>query len=165
VAGCVTGITICNALHENCLPLAQSCLIYNYPLLYYFRGRNSSAGTTTCCGLNGPGSNPGGARFSAHIQTDPGAHPPSYTMGNGSFPGVKAAGAWCSPFTPFSAEVKERVGLYLYFPPLWAFVACSGVNCTLFCIIFCFYLFLPSVYSKFIALSDVALCDWSCRTS
>jgi hypothetical protein len=30
-----------------------------------------------------------GARFSAHVQTDPGAHPPSYTMGTGSFPGVK----------------------------------------------------------------------------
>jgi hypothetical protein len=29
-----------------------------------------------------------GARFSAPVQTGPGAHPTSYTMGNGSFPGV-----------------------------------------------------------------------------
>jgi hypothetical protein len=39
------------------------------------------------------GSNPGGERFSAPVQTDPGAHPPSYTMGTESFPGGKAARA------------------------------------------------------------------------
>jgi hypothetical protein len=32
---------------------------------------------------------PVGARFSAPTQADPGAHPASYTMGTGSFPGVK----------------------------------------------------------------------------
>jgi len=31
----------------------------------------------------------GGARFSAPVQTGPGAHPASYIMGAGSFPGVK----------------------------------------------------------------------------
>jgi hypothetical protein len=36
------------------------------------------------------GSNPGvGAIYSAPVQTGPGAHPVSYTMGTGSFPGVK----------------------------------------------------------------------------
>jgi hypothetical protein len=40
--------------------------------------------------LDGPGSNPGGAKFSAPFQTGPGAHPASCTMGNGSFPGVKS---------------------------------------------------------------------------
>jgi hypothetical protein len=35
------------------------------------------------------GSNPGGARFSAPVQTGPGAHPASCTMGTGSFLGVK----------------------------------------------------------------------------
>jgi len=34
------------------------------------------------------------AKFSAHVQTGCGAHPHSYTMGTGSFPGAKAAGAW-----------------------------------------------------------------------
>ena len=29
------------------------------------------------------------ARFSAAVQTVPGAHPASYTVGTGSFPGVK----------------------------------------------------------------------------
>ena len=33
---------------------------------------------------------PVGARFSAPVQTGPGAHPASYTMGTGSFPGVKS---------------------------------------------------------------------------
>jgi len=32
---------------------------------------------------------PVGARFSALVQTGPGAHPISYTMGTRSFPGVK----------------------------------------------------------------------------
>jgi hypothetical protein len=31
----------------------------------------------------------GGVRFSAPVQTGPGAHPASYTMGTGSFPEVK----------------------------------------------------------------------------
>ena len=35
------------------------------------------------------GSNPGGARFSAPIQTGPEAHPASCTMGTGSSPGVR----------------------------------------------------------------------------
>ena len=35
---------------------------------------------------------PVGARFSASVQTGPGAHPAFCTMGTGSFPGVKTAG-------------------------------------------------------------------------
>jgi hypothetical protein len=41
------------------------------------------------------------AIFFAHVQTVPGAHPSSCTMGSGSFTGCKAAGAWCWPPTPF----------------------------------------------------------------
>jgi hypothetical protein len=56
-----------------------------------------------------------GARFSAPIQTGSGAHPASYTMGTGvSFPGVKWPGHGVDHTPPFSAEVKERVELYLY---------------------------------------------------
>jgi len=48
-------------------------------------------------------------RFSAHVQTGPAAHPASYTpLGTGSFP------RW--PPTPSSAEVKERVELYISCP-------------------------------------------------
>jgi len=35
---------------------------------------------------------PVGARISASVQTGPGAHPASYTMGTGSFSGVKRPG-------------------------------------------------------------------------
>jgi hypothetical protein len=34
------------------------------------------------------------ARFSASVQTGPGAHPASYTMGTGFLARGKAAGAW-----------------------------------------------------------------------
>jgi hypothetical protein len=59
---------------------------------------------------------PVGARFFAPVQTCPGAYPTSYTMGTGSLPGVKQLG--CSVYYPplSSAEVKERVELYLCSP-------------------------------------------------
>jgi hypothetical protein len=60
---------------------------------------------------------PVGARISAPVQTGPGAHPASYIMGTVSFPGVKRPGRGVDHPLPFSAEVKERVELYLY-PPL-----------------------------------------------
>jgi hypothetical protein len=53
-------------------------------------GPGSSVGITTGYGLDGPGIESRlGARFSAPVQTGPGAHPASCTMGTGSFPGVK----------------------------------------------------------------------------
>jgi len=55
-----------------------------------------------------------GKRFSAPIQTGCGAHPASYTMGTGSFPDVKRPGRGVDHPLLSSAEVKERVGLYLY---------------------------------------------------
>jgi hypothetical protein len=72
--------------------------------------RDSSVGIATRYGLDGPEikSRLRGARFSAPVQTGPGAHPDSYTMCTGSFPEVK----WPErgvDHTPSSAEVKERV--------------------------------------------------------
>jgi hypothetical protein len=66
----------------------------------------------------------GAGNFSLHhrVQNGSGAHPASYPMGTrGSFPGGKASGAWSWPLTPSSAEVKERVQLYLRSPntPSW----------------------------------------------
>ena len=56
-------------------------------------GRVSSVGIVTRYGLNGPGiESRWEAGFSTPVQTGPGAHPASYTMGTGSFPGVKRSG-------------------------------------------------------------------------
>jgi len=62
-----------------------------------------------------------GARFSAPVQTSPVAHPAFYTVGTGSFPGVKRLGLGVDHPPPSSIEVKERVELYLYSPfgPSW----------------------------------------------
>jgi hypothetical protein len=61
------------------------------------------------------------AKFSTPNQTSPGTHPDSYTMGTQSFLGVKWPGCGVDHPPHFSAEVIERVELYLYSPsgPLW----------------------------------------------
>jgi len=48
-------------------------------------------------------------------------HPDSYTMGTGSFPGVKRQGHGVDQPPPSSAEVEGRVELYIYSPsgPSW----------------------------------------------
>ena len=51
-------------------------------------GPGSSVGTATGYGLDGPGiKSRWGGRYSAPVQTGPGAHPASCTNGTGSFPG------------------------------------------------------------------------------
>jgi hypothetical protein len=56
-------------------------------------GRDSVGGIATSYGLDRPGTqSQWGARFSAPLQTGPGAHPASNTMGTGSFPAIKWPG-------------------------------------------------------------------------
>jgi len=74
-----------------------------------------------------------GARFSVPIQTGPAADPASYTVVTGSCPEVKQPERGVDHPYPSSAEVKERVQLYLYSTSR-AFMACSRAN-------FTFYLF------------------------
>ena len=96
-------------------------------------GQDSSVVIATRYGMGGPGiKSRWGAKFYAPAQTGPGAHPASYTMGTGSFPGVKRPGRGFYHPPPSSTEVKERVELYLYL--FWAFVTRSRVNfiCTFF---------------------------------
>ena len=95
-------------------------------------GRDSSAGIATRFGLDDPGiESRGGARFSAPVQTGPGAYPASYTMGTGSFPGVKRPGRGADHPPPSKCRGHERVELYLY-SPLWAFMACYRENLYLY---------------------------------
>jgi hypothetical protein len=60
-----------------------------------------------------------------HFQNGSGAHPASYPVGTrGSFLGVKRLGCEADHSPPSSAEVKERVELYLHSPntPSWRVV-------------------------------------------
>jgi len=68
-----------------------------------------------------------GVRYSAPIQTSPGAHPASYTMGTGSFMGVKQPGHGVDHPPHLAPRLKSRAVPLL---PLWAFVACSRENIT-----------------------------------
>jgi hypothetical protein len=84
--------------------------------------RDRAVGIATRYGLDGPGiESRWVANFSAPVQTGPGAHLVSYTIGTGSLLGGKAAGGLGQPLTPSGVEVKERVEIYLYSlsGPLW----------------------------------------------
>jgi len=96
------------------------------------------------------------ARFSAPVQTGPGAHPACYKMGTGAFPGVKRPARGADHPLPSSAEVEERVRvIHLLF--LRAFVAYSTVNFTftfdvpVFNVMFTIYesVIFPAVYLGF----------------
>ena len=59
------------------------------------------------------------ARFSAPVQTGPGAHPASCTMGTGSFPGVKSG--WGVTLTTYPLlEPWSRKGRAITLLPQWA---------------------------------------------
>jgi hypothetical protein len=69
----------------------------------------SSVGIETDNELDGHGNLiPMGARFFEHVQTAPGAHPASCTMGTGSFPGAKRPGRGADHPPPSSAEVENE---------------------------------------------------------
>ena len=80
-------------------------------------GRDSSVGIATCYGLDGPGIEYRYWRDFTHLSRHAlghTQHPIKWVPGLSR--GVKAAGAWCWPPTPSSAEVKERVDLHIYSP-------------------------------------------------
>jgi hypothetical protein len=90
-------------------------------ILKYFSwtavGWDSAVGKATRYGLDGPEiESRCGARFSAPVQTSPRVNPVSYTMGTGSFSGVNQPGRGVDHPTQFSAEVKEKVELYIFSP-------------------------------------------------
>ena len=83
------------------------------------RGPGSSVGIATGYELDGPRSNPGGGRVSALVQTGPGVHPASCTMGTGYYPGLKSGqGVTLTPhflLVPWSRKSRAIPLL-----PLWA---------------------------------------------
>jgi hypothetical protein len=80
--------------------------IKNNTLYFVISGPGRSVGTATSMGCTVRGSNSGGARFFAHVQTGPGAHP--CTMGTGSFPGAKLPGSGADHPPPSNAEVENE---------------------------------------------------------
>ena len=84
-------------------------------------GRDISVGIATHYGLVGPGiESRWGARISAPVQTGPGAHPASYTIGTGSFPGVKRPGRGVhNPHHLAPRLKKNRTRALLSLGPSW----------------------------------------------
>ena len=72
-------------------------------------GSDSSVGIATCYGLDDPViESRWGARFSATVQTGPGDHPASYTMGTGSFQWVKWSGRGVEHLPHLAPRLKEE---------------------------------------------------------
>ena len=100
------------------------------------RGPGSSVGIATGYGLDGPGiESRWGARFSAPVQTDHGAHPASYTMGSVSFPGIKRGqGVTLIPLpflVPWSWKGRAIPQLPLWVVrPVQSLIACTRVHFT-----------------------------------
>ena len=94
----------------------------------------SAVGIATCYGLDGPWIESWwGARYSAPVQSGPGAHPATCTMGTGSLPGVKRPGRGDDHPPPSSTKFQGRVQLYLYSTcePLWPVLGWTLLYCTL----------------------------------
>jgi len=49
------------------------------------------------------------ARFSAPVQTSPATNAASYTMGTGSFPGVKRPGRGVDPYPYLAKRLKKEL--------------------------------------------------------
>ena len=99
-----------------------------YLVHYKMGGPGSSVGIVTDYGLDGPGSNPGGGRDVPPVQTGPGAHPASCTLGTGSFPEVKGDRGVMLTAHPFLVprSWKNRA---IPLPTLWAKPGlCKGIT-------------------------------------
>ena len=81
-------------------------------------GRDSAVGTVTRDGLDGPGIESRlGVIVSGPVQTGPGAHPASYTIGAGSLPGVKRPGRGVGHPLYIAPRLKKEYS-YTSTPPM-----------------------------------------------
>jgi hypothetical protein len=78
------------------------------PILGDVWGRDSSDGIATGYGMDGPGIESRWGRDFSHVQTGPGVHPTTCTVGTGSFLRVKRPGHGADHPPPFSAEVTNE---------------------------------------------------------
>ena len=99
------------------LPLFSKGLKINSNYIKIFVGRDSSVCIATRYGMDGPGIESWFGRDFPHLSRPTlGPTQPSMQWVPGSFPGVKRPGRGVDHLSPSSAEVKERIGLYLYSP-------------------------------------------------
>ena len=94
-------------------------------------GRDSSVGIATGYGLDGPEiESLWRTRFSAPVQTGPGANPASCTMGTGSFTGVKSGrGVTLTPHLHLVPWSRKNRTIPLL--PLWAVLPVQSLSaCT-----------------------------------
>ena len=85
-----------------------------------------------------------GSRFSAPVQTGPGAHPASCTTGTGSFPGVKSGrGVTLTPH-PLLVPLVMKEYSYTSIPPMGR-TACTEPQC----------LYLGTIYLYFYQYLDL----------
>ena len=71
-------------------------------------------------------------RYSAPVQTGPGAQPATYIRGAGLFPGVKRPGRGVDHLPSCRAEVNYREEIYVPLFLVWVLVTRYGLNIT-FC--------------------------------
>jgi len=121
--------------HQSFLPLFDTISTKKY---YRICGLGSVTGTGTGYELDDPGIESRWRQdFSAPVQTGPGAHPSSCTMGTGSFPGVKSGrGVTLTPhllLMPWSWKSRAIPLLPLWaVQPVQSLSACTRVTFTTF---------------------------------
>jgi hypothetical protein len=86
--------------------------VYIYIYIHIILHTDSSVGIANRYGLDCRGLNPGGGEIG------PGAHPASYTMGTGPFPGGVKRPGHCVDHPPHLAPSLKSTAIYLH--PFWA---------------------------------------------
>ena len=109
-------------------------MIFVLPHLFLWAGRRSRYSNWLRAGWSGDRI-PVGARFSAPVQTGPGAHPDSCTMGTGSFLGVKSGrGVTLTPHPLLVPWSRKGRAIPLLPPtgrrPVQSLSACTRVHFT-----------------------------------
>jgi hypothetical protein len=101
----------------------------------YSVGRDNVVVIAACYVLDGPGiESQWGARYAAPVQTCPWAQPASYTMGTGSFLGVKQPGRGVDHPPHLAPRLKKELRYTVIFP--LGLRGCSKANLPLLLIMY-----------------------------